>query len=59
MFCALQRTSPEYKDATDLWELCLNTKNRIMDEYEETEPKGKIILKVGRLVSVETQPKFN
>lgn len=43
------RTSPEYKDATDLWELCVNTKNRIMDEYEETEPKGKIILKVGRL----------
>ncbi|XP_034942972.1 protein polybromo-1 isoform X2 [Chelonus insularis] len=42
------RTSPEYKDATDLWELCVNTKNRIMDEYEETEPKGKIILKVGR-----------
>lgn len=43
------RTSPEYKDATDLWELCVNTKTRIMDEYEETEPKGKIILKVGRL----------
>ncbi|KAK0181294.1 hypothetical protein PV327_003587 [Microctonus hyperodae] len=43
------RTSPEYKDATDLWELCVNTKNRIMDEYEDTEPKGKIILKVARL----------
>ncbi|XP_043276955.1 protein polybromo-1 isoform X2 [Venturia canescens] len=43
------RTSPEYKDATDLWELCVNTKHRIMDEYEEIEPKGKIILKVGRL----------
>ncbi|XP_074113520.1 protein polybromo isoform X2 [Cotesia typhae] len=43
------RTSPEFRDATDLWELCVNTKNRIMDEYEETEPKGKIILKVGRL----------
>lgn len=43
------RTSPEYKDAADLWELCVNTKNRIMDEYEDTEPKGKIILKVARL----------
>ncbi|XP_018396259.1 PREDICTED: LOW QUALITY PROTEIN: protein polybromo-1 [Cyphomyrmex costatus] len=43
------RTSPEYKDATELWELCLNTKNRIMEEYEEPEPKGKLILKVGRL----------
>ncbi|XP_046750131.1 protein polybromo-1 isoform X6 [Diprion similis] len=43
------RTSPEYKDATELWELCLNTKNRIMEEYEDSEPKGKIILKVGRL----------
>ncbi|XP_020708055.1 protein polybromo-1 isoform X4 [Athalia rosae] len=43
------RTSPEYKDATELWELCLTTKNRIMDEYEDSEQKGKIILKVGRL----------
>ncbi|XP_011690266.1 PREDICTED: protein polybromo-1 isoform X2 [Wasmannia auropunctata] len=43
------RTSPEYKDATELWELCVNTKNRIMEEYEEPEPKGKLILKVGRL----------
>ncbi|XP_011065297.1 PREDICTED: protein polybromo-1 isoform X2 [Acromyrmex echinatior] len=43
------RTSPEYKDATELWELCINTKNRIMEEYEEPEPKGKLILKVGRL----------
>lgn len=46
----MQRTSQEYKDATELWELCINTKNRIMDEYEDSEPKGKIILKVGRLV---------
>ncbi|KAF3422745.1 hypothetical protein E2986_05859 [Frieseomelitta varia] len=45
------RTSPEYKDATELWELCINTKNRIMEEYEDPEPKGKLILKVGRLVS--------
>ncbi|XP_063981856.1 protein polybromo-1 isoform X1 [Diachasmimorpha longicaudata] len=42
------RTSAEYKDASDLWELCVATKSRIMEEYEETEPKGKIILKVGR-----------
>ncbi|CAL7944798.1 unnamed protein product [Xylocopa violacea] len=43
------RTSPEYKDATELWELCINTKNRIMEEYEDSEPKGKLIIKVGRL----------
>ncbi|XP_036150298.1 protein polybromo-1 isoform X6 [Monomorium pharaonis] len=43
------RTSPEYKDATELWELCVNTKNRITEEYEDSEPKGKLILKVGRL----------
>ncbi|XP_023290298.1 protein polybromo-1 isoform X3 [Orussus abietinus] len=43
------RTSTEYKDATELWELCVNTKNRISEEYEDPEPKGKIILKVGRL----------
>ncbi|XP_076295789.1 protein polybromo isoform X8 [Lasioglossum baleicum] len=43
------RTSPEYKDATELWELCINTKNRITEEYEDPEPKGKLILKVARL----------
>ncbi|XP_066590432.1 protein polybromo-1 [Prorops nasuta] len=43
------RTSAEYKDATDLWELCVNTRNRIMEEYEDSEPKGKLILKVNRL----------
>ncbi|XP_068985674.1 protein polybromo-1 isoform X5 [Bombus flavifrons] len=48
------RTSPEYKDATELWELCINTKNRIMEEYEDPEPKGKLILKVGRLARKAT-----
>ncbi|XP_046833139.1 protein polybromo-1 isoform X2 [Vespa velutina] len=48
------RTSPEYKDATELWELCTNTKNRIMEEYEDPEPKGKLILKVGRLARKAT-----
>ncbi|XP_076249117.1 protein polybromo isoform X1 [Calliopsis andreniformis] len=48
------RTSPEYKDATELWELCVNTKNRIMEEYEDPEPKGKLILKVGRLARKAT-----
>lgn len=32
--------------------MCVNTKNRIMEEYEDPEPKGKLILKVGRLVIV-------
>lgn len=45
------RTSPEYKDATDLWDLCVTTKNRIMDEYEDCETKGKLILKVGGRLS--------
>ncbi|XP_026831166.1 protein polybromo-1 isoform X10 [Ooceraea biroi] len=49
------RTSPEYKDATELWELCVNTKNRIMEEYEDPEPKGKLILKVGRLARKATR----
>ncbi|XP_043487082.1 protein polybromo-1 isoform X7 [Polistes fuscatus] len=48
------RTSPEYKDASELWELCTNTKNRIMEEYEDPEPKGKLILKVGRLARKAT-----
>ncbi|KAK2578508.1 hypothetical protein KPH14_002062 [Odynerus spinipes] len=48
------RTSPEYKDASELWELCINTKNRIMEEYEDPEPKGKLILKVGRLARKAT-----
>ncbi|XP_032671562.1 protein polybromo-1 isoform X2 [Odontomachus brunneus] len=48
------RTSPEYKDATELWELCVNTKNRITEEYEDPEPKGKLILKVGRLARKTT-----
>nr|XP_034176310.1 LOW QUALITY PROTEIN: protein polybromo-1 [Osmia lignaria] len=48
------RTSPEYKDATELWELCVNTKNRIMEEYEDPEPKGKLILKVARLARKAT-----
>ncbi|XP_033210507.1 protein polybromo-1 isoform X3 [Belonocnema kinseyi] len=39
------RTSPEYKDASELWELCNSTKNRISEEYEDSETKGKIMLK--------------
>ncbi|OAD52774.1 Protein polybromo-1 [Eufriesea mexicana] len=52
----------EYRDMDDLaadiqlmlWELCINTKNRIMEEYEDPEPKGKLILKVGRLARKTT-----
>ncbi|XP_044019978.1 protein polybromo-1 isoform X3 [Aphidius gifuensis] len=55
------RTSPEYKDASDLWDLCVTTKNRIMDEYEDCETKGKLILKVGRMSRKSTirQDEYN
>lgn len=43
------RTSPEYKDATELWELCTSTKNRISEEYEDAETKGKIMLKAKKI----------
>jgi len=55
-FFALQRTSQEYRDACELWDLFISTKARLVEDQrsgEETgqEHKGKIILKVGKLVS--------
>lgn len=52
---ALQRTSQEYRDACELWDLFISTKARLLEDQksgEETgqEHKGKIILKVGKLV---------
>ncbi|CAG2061248.1 unnamed protein product [Timema podura] len=45
-----KRTSQEYKDACELWELFVGTKSRLLDSLEEaSESKGKIILKVGKL----------
>lgn len=46
-----KKSSQEYKDACDLWDLFLMTKNRLLDDRnsEESEHKGKIILKVGKL----------
>jgi len=54
-FLALQRTSQEYRDACELWDLFISTKARLVEDQrsgEETgqEHKGKIILKVGKLV---------
>ncbi|XP_044737785.1 protein polybromo-1 isoform X3 [Chrysoperla carnea] len=42
-----KKNSQEFKDACDLWDLFITTKNRLIDE--EAESKGKIILKVGKL----------
>ncbi|XP_008204836.3 protein polybromo-1 isoform X2 [Nasonia vitripennis] len=45
------RTSQEYKDATELWDLCVSTKTRIMDEYEDEPSKGKLVLKTKRTIT--------
>lgn len=51
-----QRSSAEYKDACELLELFTMTKSRLLDRDstpagdEGSEGKGKIILKVGKLV---------
>lgn len=49
----MQRSSQEYKDANELWELFLQTKARIFDTLDEVvnDNKAKIILKVGKLAS--------
>ncbi|XP_066994132.2 protein polybromo-1 isoform X3 [Anabrus simplex] len=48
-----KRTSQEYRDACDLWELFNTTKTKLLEAEmkaaEEAEHKGKIILKVGKL----------
>uniref|UniRef100_A0A1Y1MVM8 Protein polybromo-1 n=1 Tax=Photinus pyralis TaxID=7054 RepID=A0A1Y1MVM8_PHOPY len=45
-----KKNSTEYRDACDLWELFLVNKNRLFDCKDgDEEPKGKIILKVGKL----------
>ncbi|CAB0036173.1 unnamed protein product [Trichogramma brassicae] len=35
------RTSQEYKDAIELWDLCISTKNRISEENEEEPHRGR------------------
>lgn len=49
-----KRTSQEYRDACELWDLFVSTKNKLLEDQrtgEDTgqEHKGKIILKVGKL----------
>ncbi|PSN42113.1 hypothetical protein C0J52_02963 [Blattella germanica] len=49
-----KRMSQEYKDASELWELFISTKNKLLDDQKPGEDagpehKGKIILKVGKL----------
>jgi hypothetical protein len=53
---ALYRTSQEYRDACELWDLFVSTKSKLLEEQRPGEDagqehKGKIILKVGKLVS--------
>lgn len=46
-----KRSTQEYKDACDLWDLFIESKCRLFDTDAE-EGKGKIILKMGKLVNV-------
>jgi protein polybromo-1 len=45
-----KRSTPEHKDACDLWDLFIESKCRLFDS-DDGEGKGKIILKMGKLVS--------
>jgi protein polybromo-1 len=47
-----KKSSQEYKDACDLWDLFAESKFRLFDKDEEMDEggKGKIILKMGKLV---------
>lgn len=50
-----KRQTQEYKDACDLWELFIDYKCRMFDRdspTEDNERKGKIILKMGKLVNI-------
>ncbi|XP_065223085.1 protein polybromo-1 isoform X3 [Planococcus citri] len=53
-----KRTSQEYKDANELWELFLQTKARIFDTCDEVvnENKAKIILKARRVTPNSSSP---
>ena len=56
IYFLFQRTSQEYKDACELWELYVSTKTKLLEDQKPgddagPEHKGKIILKVGKLVS--------
>jgi len=49
-----QRSTAEHKDACDLWDLFVEKKSVMFDQdasTEEGDKKGKIILKMGKLVS--------
>lgn len=53
----LQRNSQEHKDACEFWDLFLTTKQKMLEEQkggsdDSSETKTKIILKVGKLVSI-------
>lgn len=54
-----KRASQEYKDAGDLWDLFIESKCRLFDRdspTEDSERKGKIILKMGKLVNAKNSP---
>jgi len=49
-----KKSSQEYKDACELWDLFIENKVRLFDKdtsSEDGDRKGKIILKMGKLVS--------
>ncbi|XP_054286185.1 protein polybromo-1-like isoform X2 [Macrosteles quadrilineatus] len=61
-----KRNSQEHKDACELWEFFLATKQKLLEDpksltSDETPEKGKIILKVGKLaaeVTVKEEPDY-
>lgn len=45
----LQKNSQEYKDAVELWDVFIATKNNLLER--EGTPKEKLVLRVGKLVN--------
>lgn len=48
-----QRSTQEYKDASEFWELCERTKNELLEEEDEPPPKPKYP-RLGRPVSIKS-----
>lgn len=45
----LQRNTTEYKDALQLWDFCISTKNRILEDYEDEPVRGRKVIKFSEL----------
>lgn len=55
-----KRSTSEHKDACDLWDLFVDHKCRLFDDGSaDGDGKGKIILKMGKLVSCQIETDFD